>query len=342
MKVTLLTLFIGTVVFTSSSQNPAPAAVSPLDINGNIQIQAQKTLRDDNNPNNLDNFFGRANFGATYKSADYVSCLNIRAFPEGWGFEALTLNVKDSMVTSQKTTPIARFIIEQAWVKYIYNIAELRIGHYFLTTSNTLHFGNYLDQNSAPGFQNRLSYHNAIDLTVKSGPLSSNVLLGAADKYLNTGYLRIYETLTLTNDALLKMGLGYRSNVFDRIYDNDARIENRFSFKADYKIIDNLIPYVEIGMLQNYTNDEYDIPIAIGTEIPTRKFFNSLIAELEIVQDRTVTTANKVIEDVPLHWNIYVDKKVGTRSRFQVGIFSDPLGTASDLQFALRYTGSIK
>lgn len=333
-------MLIAAVVLMKSAAASEPAP--QLDLTGSVQIQAQRSLRDDGIDNNLDDFWGRANFGAQYKSSDFASCINIRAFPEGWGFEALSLNVKDSLVVSQRTTPIARFIIEQAWVKYTFSPVEIRIGRYFTSTSKTIHMGNYLDQSPGPGFQAKLSYHHAVDVSTKTGPFTSTLLLGAGDKKLNTGYLRLYESATLLKNKSLNLGAGYRVNVFDFVQNPDVELEHRIAFNADYEVLKGLRPYVEIGIHRKIAKDTYDAPVVIGTFIPGGKLFNAIGAEIEILNDRQAKTRQGEMVDAAVHWNLYLDKKFGSRTRFQLGFFSDPLGTAADLQAAVRYTGSLK
>jgi hypothetical protein len=133
---------------------PPPA----LDVVGNVQIQAQRALWDNGAKVNLDEFWGRANFGAKYNSKNLSSVLNIRAFPEGWGFEPLTgLSVKDSLVAGYTKIQIARFIIEQAWVKYSLKYLDIRLGRFFTTASKSFALGNLLDQNPGAAFEIGLS-----------------------------------------------------------------------------------------------------------------------------------------------------------------------------------------
>jgi hypothetical protein len=352
----MLRLTVGTIALFCTAILAAEEKKEPpqFEILGSIQIQAQKAFWDNvasgAKKNNLDEFWGRANFGGQFKAADFTTMLNIRAFPEGWGYEPLTgLTVKDSTDTIKlgvSKTSIARFLIEQAWVKYACGtLLEFRIGRYFTTTSKTLQVGNFLDQNSGPGFQSKLAYHNAIDVTIATGPLSSNILLGAGDKSLNTGYLRIYESVSLLEKKLL-FAAGFRVNVFDRIYNEDIALQPRFAILGEFEIIKSLKPYVEIGILDTArTKDDADfvVPMVFGTTIPAGKILNLLVAEIEVQPGRTAIDKNKKVQDVPVHWNLYIDKKFGTRTRLQAGLFSDGSGaSAGDVRFGLRYTGSLK
>lgn len=342
--------FLCAVAFAAEEKKEPPQ----FEVLGNVQIQAQKAFWDNAaanaKRNNLDEFWGRANFGGQFKAADFTTALNIRAFPEGWGYEPLTgLSVKDSTDTIKlgvSKTSIARFMIEQAWVKYAFGtLAELRIGRYSTTTSKTIHMGNLLDQNAGPGFQGRLAYHNAVDATILTGILSSNILLGAGDKSLNTGYLRIYESISLL-EKKLQFAAGFRVNVFDRVYNEDAALQPRIAILGEFEIIKNLKPYFEIGILDTARikdESEFVTPMVFGTTIPAGSILNALVAEIEVQPGRTAIDKDKKIRDVPVHWNLYIDKKFGTRTRLQAGIFSDPAGaSAGDVRFGLRYTGSLK
>lgn len=335
---------VALVALSALSFSVFSEASPELNVNGSVQIQAQKALWDNASDGNLDDFWGRANFGATFKSEGFSSALNIRAFPEGWGFEPLTgLSVQDSLVAGVSKTQIARFIIEQAWVKYSWSWLDLRVGRYFTTTSKSIGIGNLIDQNPGATFQGKVAYHNALEGIFKAGPVNAAVMLGAGDKQLNTGYLRLFVTAGFFENALA-FGAGYRANVFDRVYDGDAEIYNRFALTAEYAIIKDLRPYVEVafldnsdGVVQSYEEREVVVPFVFGVTIPAGKFLNSLVAEMEFLADRVVDG-----EDVPVQWSLYIDKKAGSHARFQAGLFSDPEGDMGDVRFALRFTGSLK
>jgi len=332
-----LTVFAASVFAAPDAPAPAKPA-SVLELNGSIQLQAQKALWDNNSENILDDFFGRANLGGTFKSDNFQANINIRAFPEGFGYEPIIGAAFDSSTNAVEVqkTKIAKFQIEQAWVKYLWGTTSLQLGRFDRSLAKTPNLGNYIDQEPSGGYMAKGYYHHATELTVTTGLLSSAILLGAGDAKLNTGYLRIYESISPVTG--MNIGAGYRSNLFDIAYNENATILNRFSFVADYQVMKDLTPYVEFGILQKATNDEYDMPLLVGCKIPTASFFSTLAFELEIMSGRKIGG-----EDVPVLWNLYLDKKVGTRTRFQTGIFADPLGTkATDVKLAVRMTSLLK
>lgn len=344
-------LITGTVLFTMCSiSSGEEKAASAFELTGSVQIQGQKALWDNStgnsSKNNLDEFWGRANFGAKYKSDKFSSELNIRAYPEGWGYEPLTgLVMKDSTDTvnlSTSKTSIAKFQIEQAWVNYHFaNMFDFKIGRFYTTTSKTLQFGSYIDLNAGGGFISKVAYHNAIDFSMHTGLWSSSIMLGAGDKFLNTGYLRILEQVTPVKP--LTIGAGYRVNVFDLAYDENAEMMHRISFLADfdfgavYTKLKDLKPYAEVGMIKK-TEDKYDIPFTAGITIPTAGILSTCALEMEYLKNRKVKE-----KDVPVQWNLYIDRKIGKIVKIQASIFTDALApSVNDTRLALRFTSSIK
>jgi len=323
---------VPTAAQTSATENPPT-----LELIGSFQLQMQKAFWDNSSKDNLDDFFGRVNFGSSFKAGDFQTFFNIRAFPVGFGYEALTgaaFDTATDKLTVSKTK-VANFQVEQGWFKYVWPLLEIRLGRFNTSTSKYLALGNYLDQNPSSGFQSRLTYHNATEIILKTGILTSNITLGAADAKLNTGYLRIYESISPMKQ--MTVAAGYYGNVFDIAYDKDALITNRFDILASYEIIKGLCPYFELGVIQKLNKTDYDVPFLIGCSIPTGKVLSSLAVEMEYLADRKVKNENK-----PILVSIYADKKVG-RTRFQAGLFSDPQGENTfDLRFGLRMTASLK
>lgn len=342
--VLLFTFQVNAAEEKSNTQPVIPQAVTQnssapvLEINGSFQIQMQKALWDNGSKNNLDDFFGRINFGSSFKAGDFQTLINIRAFPVGFGYEALTgaaFDTSSDKLTVSKTK-VANFQVEQAWFKYVWPIFEIRLGRFSTTTSKTLTLGNYLDQNPSSGFQSRITYHNATELILNTGILKSNVTLGVTDANLNTGYLRIYESISPIKK--MTVGAGYCGNVFDLAYDEDATVTNRFDFLANYEIIQGLSAYFEFGLIEQPTDTDYDFPILFGCSIPTGKVLSSLALEMEYMENRKIQTSKK-----PVLFSMYMDKKVGSRTKFQAAIFSDPQSEKTfDLKFALRMTASLK
>ncbi len=344
-SLSIAAVFACSLIAADKPAAPSAAEKPTLDLTGSVQVQAQRAFWDNKVKDNLDELWGRFNFGAKCKASDFSSELNIRAFPEGFGYAPLTgfawKDSTDTISAKVSTTPIAKFQVEQAWVKYSWKYIDLKTGRFYTTSSKTLQFGNYLDQDAGGAFMGKLAYHNAFEASNKIFILSSSVLLGVSDVKLNTGYLRIYEEIAPIKD--LNFGVGYRANVFDLAYNKDAKIDSRVSIVADYTIIKDLKPFIEVGILAkakmpNKTDavDTTQTPITFGTTIPTGGILNNLTAEFEIMKDRPGKKDD-------LQWDVYLDKKLGTRARFQVGLGSDNTGIKTgDVRLGVRFTSQLK
>lgn len=354
----LVSLLVTALPFSLMAADAAPTPVPTLDLTGSVQLQMQKATWDNVKPgtksDNLDELWGRVNFGAKFKADGFSSEVNIRAFPVGFGYEALTgLTVKDSTDTislTVKKTGIEKVQIEQAWVKYSWGIADLKIGRMSTITGRSVTLGNYLDLDPGTAFQGKVGYHNALEFTAKKEISTTTIMLGAGDAKLNTGYLRIWEQVVPFKGSTL--AAGYRSNVFDLGYDENAFIDNRLSFTGDYEIMKDFKPYVEVGIIKKAARtstqeDSSFVPLLFGSTIPTKGFLNTLGVEIEYLKDRKGVDIQKTgaaaVTKKPVVFQIYADKKFGTRTRLQFALMTDQAGaSAGDLRIALRYTGTLK
>ncbi|KMQ52974.1 hypothetical protein CHISP_0195 [Chitinispirillum alkaliphilum] len=309
-------------------------AMPEIRFHGNIQIQARKELYDNGSTNNLDQFWGRANFGGTVSGENVSGRINIQAFPGGFGHEVLTGATFDTSgqgaITEQKAG-IPNIQIENAWIQHTWRGVRAKVGRFSQTTSKTLYFGNYLNQNPGGMFMSRIAYFNAVEFSTKTGPLSSSIILSAGDKTLNKGSLRIYERLSLAEGV--HFGVGYFGNVFDRVHNNNAEITNRFILNGEYTVIRGFVPYFEIGIIENHAEESWDIPLNIGFQIPGGNFVDFVALEMEYSPETTR-------KNNPLGVNLAVMKRVNDHSVFQAGISTcTSADSFGNVVFGLRYTG---
>ncbi|MBN1980600.1 MAG: hypothetical protein JW795_03655 [Chitinivibrionales bacterium] len=277
--------------FTLSAQQ-AEQSQSSYRVTGGLDFLAVKSFWDVPNPGNLQAFWGRANLGMTYNSPEVIANVNIQAFPEGFGWDPLvTVNFdKADSTIHAKSEPITKFQISAAWAKFLINPNfDISIGRMEKTTSKTQSAGNYIDQDEGVGFGWRSFYHNATEVILKYEPSTTSIMLGAGDKYLNTGYLRILETIKLNEQA--NMAVGYRSNIFDLIQNSDAELFNRFAIMGDYTLMPGFMPYFEVGILERFkagskTEKEFGYPVTFGTMIPGGTILNIFAVEGEYESER--------------------------------------------------------
>lgn len=126
----------------------AAAPAAGLSLKGDIQIQGERKFTSQSNRDNLDDFWGRLNFGAEYDDGNFQSKVNIRIFPEGFGFEPLTGATFDTVGQGSlkvQSQPSPRMVINHAWVRYSVGCAKVRFGRFETVETKSDNFGNYVD-----------------------------------------------------------------------------------------------------------------------------------------------------------------------------------------------------
>jgi hypothetical protein len=324
----------------ASEKSATPALpVSPpvLELKGDIQIQGERKFSAKSNRDNLDDFWGRLNFGAEYKAKEFESKINIRIFPEGFGFEPLTGATFDTVgqgAIKTQTTPQSRVVINHAWAKYSLGDARLKIGRFETVETQSDNYGNYVDLGVSGKFMSRPAAHNAVELSSSVGPVAVSGLLGTNDRKLNRGFLRLYGKYSPI--PVLALSLGYRANLFDRFKFPDDEIVQRYNVGAAYKLPAGWKAFAEAAILQ-VVNKDNETPVLLVIQPPTGKFLDLLSLETEYVKNRTA--AKK-----PREWlfNLHARKSVG-RVKIDAGCYSDPADKDwNATQIGLRMTSNIK
>lgn len=315
----------------------ANAASENFDLNGNIQTQGSKAFYDNGKDNNLDGFWFRANFGGSYSSETFDAKVTIRMYAPHFN------NGAD------------RFQADTYYGNYKWNGAglNLKFGHWKTDTEGAGNFGAYLDKDiSKRGFLGRDYSHDAFELGWKIGANRLNVMLAAEDGNFNTGYVRVTDDFDLGN---LKLGLGYRANIIDPIQ-YTAIVTHRGNLRAKAKIAKDLAVYGEAAMIitgkdgdvndesiqaktavaPNYAQDTKYFPVYAGVEIPTFGILDKAFVEVEYIKDRD--ELNKDADE--LGWAVGIVKKIGSRSKAQVSLYSE--NEVSDVAIAARLTTTIK
>jgi hypothetical protein len=327
---------------SGAAARPAAAATVPvppaaLELKGDIQIQGERKFSAKSNRDNLDDFWGRLNFGAEYKAKDFESKINIRIFPEGFGFEPLTGATFDTLgqgAIKTQTTPQSRIVINHAWAKYSLGDARLKIGRFETVETQSDNYGNYVDLGTSGKFMSRPASHNAMEFSAPLGPVAASALLGTNDRKLNRGFLRLYGKYAPI--PALALSLGYRAPVFDEFKYPDDEILQRFDAGAACKLPAGWRAFAEAAVLQAVGKDD-EMPVLIGIQPPVGKVLDLISLETEYLKDRKA--AGK-----PREWifNVHARKIVG-RVKIDVGCYSDPADKDwNAAQIGLRMTSNIK
>jgi hypothetical protein len=317
------------------SAHSAPAG---LELKGDLQLQAERQITAASGRDNLDDFWGRLNLGAEYQGEEIQSRINVRIFPEGFGFEPITGATFDTAgqgALKLQSQPSPRIVINHAWVRYAFGQTSVLAGRFETVETQSANYGNYVDLAPGGKFLGRPASHNAVEFTWAPKPFSTSVLLGTNDRKLNRGFLRVYQKAAF--GRAFQAALGYRVNVFDRFKYDDAEILQRFDLNLQYAFASGFTAYGETALLQD-AGKEDALPLMLGLQIPTQKVLDALALETEFLADRKIGGENK-------EWlfNFHAVKTFGKRLKLQGGLFShlsDPEPAAFGL--AVRATSKLK
>lgn len=283
----------------AQEKKDAPPVAPTITVGGSVQIMAQKWLYEDKKANNIDAMWGRANMSVSAKSEKFDALLFIRSYPEGFGYEPIVgiekVSQTDTSVSVTTTnTKIAKFQILFAWFEAKNKVVNTKVGRMLYQEGNTRFYGNYIDDSWNDGkyspFISRGSVQNALQFSKKVGKLSSSVSLISKDANVNTGDLRIYETLKLNDNLVL--GAGYKANVFDKINNDKAVIKHRADFQTSYNPFDVVDIYGDLGILNFGKDLTSTVPVMVGVSILPQKVLDNVRLEVEFLDREKMGDGN--------------------------------------------------
>ncbi|MBW8886305.1 MAG: hypothetical protein JF616_01000 [Fibrobacteres bacterium] len=319
---------------TVPASSPLPPALTVL---GDVQIQGERRFATGSKQDNLDNFWGRVNIGTEYKSPGFQSKVNLRIFPEGFGYEPLTGATFDTTgqgALKTQTQPSSKLLVNHAWVRFTPGAFGIRFGRFETQESQSATYGNYIDLGPSGAFLARPAVHNATEGTWSNKAWSSSVLLGASDKKLDRGFLRALQKFTAPSG--LQAMLGYRANVFDGWKYPDAPILQRFDAGVLSPLGAGWQAFAEGAVLQADGKAD-DTPLLLGIRPPMGKYLDALSLEAEWSPNRKVAGKDKEIL-----YNAYVRKAWG-KARLEAGLYSDATDPdANAFSAGVRITSSLK
>ena len=139
----------------------------------------------------------------------------------------------------------------------------------------------------------------------------------------------------------IKIQLGYRSNIFDLVYDADAVVEHNVSLKANVPVLNFINVFGEIALMDLSTDGDLVMPITGGVSITT-PVVDRIILEAEYVGDRHehakyVSKNSKHVKDVL--GAIYLEKAFTDRFSLSAGFHS--FGSTKDWMLSGNLVGRI-
>jgi len=333
-RITLQTAFVASL---GLAFQPAPRAQEGLQFKGDVQLQGEKSFARGWGGDNLDDLWGRLNFGAEYKDSSFESKFNIRIFPEGFGFEPVvgaSYDTTGAGAVKVATSAQSRTSINHAWVRQNFADFSVRVGRFETRTQPSFFFGNYIDLAPGGKFDGRNAVHNATEITSKYGGISSSVLLGTSDKHMDKGFIRIYERVEVSEQ--LALALGFRSNIFDKVYSQDAEILNRLDGSLHFATDAKRGVLIEAAMLQ-LANVADQFPVLVSA-YSSLGVIDRVAIEAEYLADRMAQG-----EDKSVLINLYLAQNMFKRARFDVGIYSDAASKEFiDMGVGIRFTCGLK
>ena len=329
-----------------------------FDVNASFEIQAGKVLwtsEDDENGDNLEEWWGRANLGLETRSNDFNGRILVYMYPGDLMDNQYHARhtAKGEATDSYEYRDL--FEIHEAWAEQHTKYLAFKLGRWEFTQKNGDFFGNYVD-GYYRGFKSGTESENALQFTLTpTETMTMDVAFISTTPNLNTGDLRLmFRFHDLSGIEFLNLDLGYRTNVFDLIHDDDTDVRHTIALQGKTPIVNGIAYLFLEGALmgidaeETYTDasgKEHTRSIDMVTPITGGLLFTPrdyrIILEAEYIHDRAETAYadkdKKHIKDVLAAF--YIEKPLSKRFTLSFGAHS--YGTSRDVEFTGNLVGTI-
>lgn len=329
-----------------------------FDISASFEIQAGKVLwtsEDDKNSDNLEEWWGRANLGLETHSNDFNGRILVWMYPGDLMDNQYHARHTANGDTSDSYEYRDLFEIPEAWAEQHTKYMAFKLGRWEFTQKNGDYFGNYID-GYYHGFKSGANSENALQFTLTpTETMTMDVAFISTTPNLNSGDLRLmFRFHDLSGIEFLNLDLGYRTNVFDLIHDDDKDVRHTISLQGKTPIVNGLAYLFLEGALMGIDAEEtyrdksgkehtrsIDMvaPITGGLLFTPRDY--RIILEAEYIHDRQNTEYadkdKKHIKDVLAAF--YIEKPLSKRFTLSFGAHS--YGTSRDVEFNGNLIGKI-
>ena len=317
-----------------------------FDINADFELEAGKvfwTSEDDEYSDNLETWNGEANFAVLAEGEDFKGKIAVAFYPgdlkdEGYATKAAK---KEAFRNGQNGNEDDYFSLDEAWALQETDLFSFKVGRWDNTDKNGDYFGGYID-GYLTGFMSTQASENQLQFGfTPSETMDLYVSLISQSANLNKGDLRAvfnFHNLEALNN--MKIQLGYRSNIFDVVYDSDAEIQHNVSLKVNVPIVSALSLFGEVALMNLSADDDMVMPITGGIAIET-PVVDRVILEAEYVGDRyehpEFVSGGKHVKDVL--GAVYVEKAFTDRFSLSAGFHS--YGSTKDWMLSGNLVGRI-
>lgn len=302
-----------------------------FDINADFELEAGKvfwTSEDDEYSDNLEVWNGEANFAVLAEGDDFKGKIAMAFYPGDLKneFYATKAAKKEAFRNGDNGQEDDYFSLDEAWAFQETDLFSFKVGRWDNTDKNGDYFGGYID-GYLTGFMSTQASENQLQFGfTPSETMDMYVSLISNSANLNKGDLRAvfnFHNLEALNN--MKIQLGYRSNIFDVVYDADAIVQHNVSLKFNLPIVDAVSLFGEVALMDLSTGDDMVMPITGGIAFNT-SVVDRIILEAEYVGDRVehwdyaFYNTTKHVKDVL--GAIYLEKAFTDRFSLSAGFHS--------------------
>ena len=319
-----------------------------FDINADFELEAGKvfwTSEDDEMGDNLETWNGEANFAVLAEGEDFKGKIAVAFYPGDLRMSNESLSKKEKKEALREGSDKGigdYFSLDEAWAFQETEMFNFKVGRWDNTDKNGDYFGGYID-GYMNGFMSTQPSENQLQFGfTPSETMDLNVSLISKSVNLDKGDLRAvfnFHNLEALNN--MKIQLGYRSNIFDVVYDSDAEIKHNVSLKANVPVVSSFSLFGEVALMNLSADDDMVMPITGGVSISI-PVIDRIILEAEYVGDRNEhkdfqSFAAKHVKDVL--GAVYIEKAFTDRFSLSAGFHS--YGSTRDWMLSGNLVGRI-
>ena len=307
-----------------------------FDINADFELEAGKvfwTSEDDDNMDNLETWSGEANLAILAETKNFKGKIALAFYPGDLKTDSDNREIKDAE---------DYFSLDEAWAYQSYkDWFSFKVGRWDNTDKNGDYFGGYID-GYKNGFLSTQDPENQFEFGfIPNENIDIAISFISKATHLNKGDIRaVFNFHDLPSLELLDIQLGYRSNIFDKVYDTDADIKHNISLKMSAAVIpDFFTVFGEVALMD--LSDDLVVPLTGGIEF-NFKTVDRVILEAEYVSNRYdhkdfVNFKSKHTKDVL--GALYLEKALTDRFSLSAGFHN--YGASRDFMLSGNLIGRI-
>lgn len=340
----LFLLGAASLLFTAAGAIASEESDKKLDVEPILKLstKAEKAVYDNGVHDNIDDFYGRVTFGMKAALNNFVSKVEIRAYPAGFGYELLRgiQDEEDVENINPLYEKVAKFQVNEAYAAYRGDVLSFGVGRAGLFNSNAAFFGNYVDEGPGGYFTGKGVTGNFMKFLFEYNLGKTSVVIGSDDAKLNEGYVRIFQDFNILENG--HIGIGVRNTLPNEVHSTDSTVMWNTTLALDYAIKGKVKVFSEVGFTDFSKDDDPLIPVVVGVQFPLMPVFTAVALETEILkeEDRAVIgTENDMKQMSAVQWGLDLQRVINRHFNVQGGIYSER--EAGEVALGLKLNVSI-